>query len=90
MVRLKVGSISLIASSQSEEHHSTLLCWRNRMRRWGGLASVFTIDRISSGVLSGSPFLACSSQEFRQTVDKLIKQPLPFVEKWKPQIHQTG
>ena len=62
MVRLKVGSISLSVSSQIDEHHSTLLCWRNRMRRWGGVASDFTIDRISSGVFSGSPLLACSNQ----------------------------
>lgn len=27
--------------------------------RLGGLANDFTIDRISSGVLSGSPFFAC-------------------------------
>jgi hypothetical protein len=59
MVRLKVGSISLSVSSQIDEHHSTLLCWRKRTSRWGGVASDFTIDKISSGVLSGSPLLAC-------------------------------
>jgi len=60
IVRLNEGSISLIVSSHSEDLHSTLLCWRNKRRRWGGLAIDFTIDRISSGVASGSPFIGYS------------------------------
>jgi hypothetical protein len=71
IVCLKVGSISRNVSSQMEEHHSTLLCWRNRTRRCGGLPSAFTIDWISSGVLSDSPLLACSKKtQYHQTADQ--------------------
>lgn len=57
-VLLKVGSISRMASNHNDEHHSTLLCWRNTRILWGGLANDLTIERISSGVFSGSPFFA--------------------------------
>lgn len=58
IVRLKEESISRMASNHKEEHHSTLLCWRNKSIRCGGEANDFTMERISSGVLSGSPFFA--------------------------------
>ena len=62
IVRLKVGSISRMSSNHKEEHHSTLLCWRKSKILWGGAAKDFTIDFISSGVFSGSPFLACGEK----------------------------
>ena len=54
-VRVRVGCTCCTTCSHSELHHSTELCWRNRMMRLGGAASSFTMARMSSGVLSGSP-----------------------------------
>lgn len=57
MVRSREGSMDLTISSQSDEHHSTLLCCKKSSNLCFGAANVRTMASISSGVFSGSPFL---------------------------------
>jgi len=81
-VLLKFGSMSLIASNHNDEHHSTLLCWRNKRIRWGGLANDFTIERISSGVFSGSPFLAWNKNFTPIRNNYITKNSWTFNSSW--------